>query len=141
VRVTLAVQRGTLADSIAGVSRLLDQVGQEDVRIALDLGHVLAIGGEVKSFVEFFLPRISLVRVQDLTQADPEPEWVPLGQGQADFRSILGMLRDSGYDGPLCLPCRHLAHEVDLQPHVEAEIQALRSLLRAGEPVPAQMDV
>jgi sugar phosphate isomerase/epimerase len=141
VRVTLAVQRGTLADSVAGVSRLLEQVGQEDISIALDLGHVLAIGGEVKSFLEFFSPRIALVRIQDLVQAKPEAEWVPLGQGQTDFRSIIGLLRDSGYDGTLCLPCRHLVHEVDLQPHVEAEIQALRSLLRSGEPVPAQMDV
>jgi sugar phosphate isomerase/epimerase len=141
VRLLLSIQRGTLADSVASVSRLFDQMGGESIDIALDIGHVLAAGGDVRAFAEFFQPRIALVRVQDFAPGAPEEEWMPLGEGQGDFSAFLAFLRASGYDGPLCLACRHLAREVDLQPHVERELLALRRLLQAGERVPMEMDV
>ncbi|MEI6278019.1 MAG: sugar phosphate isomerase/epimerase family protein [Verrucomicrobiae bacterium] len=104
---------GILTDTVDGMRRLLDALGNEEtVGVNLDTGNSWLGGGDPLQFVKVFGKRIKHVHWKDM----PE-EWtprrgkqfgcgmgaIPLGDGVVGIRAIVDALRETGFDGPTTL--------------------------------------
>lgn len=81
----------------------------EYVYLCLDTAHTTLSGMDPVRAFEKFLPRLGYVHLKDV---DPDktvhPEWpmkrfCALGTGTVDFKGIVKVLRNGGYDGVLCV--------------------------------------
>lgn len=70
-----------------------------DLRVCLDPSHMFLHGESPVAAVETLFDRISLVHVKDAAGRYPEFTLPPLGQGEMDWKGLLGLLRSLGYDG------------------------------------------
>ena len=66
------------------------------IRFCPDTGHLQAAGGDPVELVRTYRGRIDYVHIKDL---DESGGFVPLGRGVLDVAGVLGVLRDTGYDG------------------------------------------
>jgi inosose dehydratase len=62
-----------------------------------DTAHLAAGGGDPAELVRRYAERVAYVHLKDFT-ADPFA-FLPLGQGDLDFRGIINELERTGYDG------------------------------------------
>jgi inosose dehydratase len=104
---------GILTDTVDGMSRILDAVGEEEtVGINLDTGNSWLGGGDPLAFVKKFGARIKHVHWKDMPA-----EWlpkrgleygcgmglIPLGDGIVGVETIVKELLAAGFDGPTTL--------------------------------------
>lgn len=95
----LAAETGTEAGQ--ELAALLDQLPEGAVRADLNVGQLLLQGQSPLEAARALGSRIALVHATD---ARPDPvaargELVPLGEGSADFPTLLGALAESDYQG------------------------------------------
>ena len=97
------------------IDRYLSLVNPDLVSLCLDTAHTMLAGMDVVKAFDKYGDRIGYVHLKDV---DPDesvhPEWpikrfLPLGCGTIDFKGVLKVLRQHGYDGVLCV-------ELDQQP-------------------------
>ena len=104
---------GVLTDTVDGMSRILDALGNEDtVGINLDTGNSWLGGGDPLQFVKAFGRRIKHVHWKDMP-AECLPErgtrfgcgmgLIPLGDGIVGIEAIVKELLSQGFDGPTTL--------------------------------------
>lgn len=79
--------------TVAQVLRLLDAVGEPNVRVQYDVYHQQRTSGELVGTLQRHLPRIGHVQVAD-TPGRHEP-----GTGEIDYRFVFAQLDALGYDG------------------------------------------
>lgn len=96
------------------VDRFLDMTDPELVGLCFDSGHFLFAGGDPSAGIRRFAERIRHVHFKDCSlqvkRESREAEWdyfealahgvfCPLGSGEVDFPALLGVLRETGYEG------------------------------------------
>ncbi len=104
---------GILTDTVEGMQKLLDALGNEDVvGVNLDTGNSWLGGGDPHEFVKVFGKRIKHVHWKDMPQ-EMESERgklfgcgmavIPLGDGVVGIEALVKELADIGFDGPTTL--------------------------------------
>ncbi len=109
------------------VQALINEVDRANFRTTLDIGNFVCVDEDPVAAVRNNIPYASIVHVKDfyrrLEDSDPGEGWFRsaggnylrgaiVGQGDLDIRSVLRIVRQSGYDGYLSIefegmePCR-----------------------------------
>jgi inosose dehydratase len=83
----------TIAESPEQIERVFSR---SSIRFCPDTGHLQAAGGDPVELVRTYRERIDYVHIKDL---DESGGFVPLGRGVLDVAGVLGVLRDTGFDG------------------------------------------
>ncbi len=93
----------------AEIDLFLANTNPELVSLCLDTAHTALAGMDNVVAFKKFADRIAYVHFKDV---DPDetvhPEWpifrfCPLGYGTIDFKGVYNVLKDSGYDGVICV--------------------------------------
>lgn len=102
---------GTMVQNVDEVERVLDN---STVGLCLDTGHLTAGGADVVELVRKYADRVDIVHAKDVKKdmaaklLPGELSWsegikggmfTPIGQGDIDFATIVGLLNDAGFDG------------------------------------------
>lgn len=102
---------GTMVQNVDEVQRVLDN---STVGLCLDTGHLACGGADVVELVRRYADRVGIVHAKDVRmdiarQLLPgEINWsqgiragmfVPIGRGDVDFATIVGLLDNAGFDG------------------------------------------
>jgi inosose dehydratase len=87
----------------------------ERLGVLLDAGHLYQVGISLSEAVHAFRGRLVDVHVHDATLGKDyrRATHLPVGRGTMDFRSLVEVLRDVGYDGWLTLEIRGGEEEVE----------------------------
>jgi inosose dehydratase len=83
----------TIVESPDQIERLFSRT---PIAFCPDTGHLQAAGGDPVELVRTYRDRIAYVHIKDL---DADGAFVPLGRGVLDVAGVLGVLRDTGFDG------------------------------------------
>lgn len=83
----------TIVETPEQIDRVLSQ---SRIKFCPDTGHLQAAGGDPVELIRRHRDRIAYVHLKDL---DESGGFVPLGDGVLDVVGVLGVLRDTGYDG------------------------------------------
>jgi len=114
---------GMLVERAAEWPRLRDAVGHPALRLALDVGHCLAMReGQPDRWVRAHATDLCVLQVDD--HREGVHDHLMLGEGQVDFHALARALADTGWRGPL---------EVELSRHsatAPATARACRAFLR-----------
>lgn len=102
--------QGQVGASFWDLYQLLKDHDPEQVSANFDVGHATiegGLGGWINS-ARLLLPHSRGIAVKDFYWAKDDkgrwrPRWCPLGEGMVDFNRYLGMLKTSGFSGPLQL--------------------------------------
>jgi len=89
-----------LCHDIDRAQQLTDRLAGTDVRLVMDLSHIVASGGSPEDFINRFHERIAHVHLRDAVPGDIN---LGIGNGQADFAAGLKALADKGYTGHFSL--------------------------------------
>ncbi len=102
---------GTMVQNVDEVERVLEN---STVGLCLDTGHLACGGADVVELVRKYADRVDIVHAKDIRKditdqlLPGEINWsqgikagmfTPIGQGDIDFASIVGLLNDAGFDG------------------------------------------
>ncbi len=123
VTVALEPEPGMLVETVADWRAL--KVAFPSLRLALDLGHIVANDeGDPAAFVRDAREELATVSLEDMKRGVHEHLWI--GQGDVDFPSVLGALRDVGYERLVCLELSRDSHRADTL--VPEAIRLLRAM-------------
>lgn len=90
---------------------LLDGIPPAEIGVAFDIRHATVEGGTAWPLNFALLrPHLGIVYIKDFRWSGRKVGNVPLGTGQVDLARFLGLLRKSGYAGPLSLHEEYLDH-------------------------------
>ena len=96
---------GTLINDLDAMLQIVESVGSPHFRVTLDTGNYCWAGRTVDEAYVFFekmAPYTANVHLKDfVTQPDRSVKFVPLGDGELDFRKVMDILRGVGYQGTL----------------------------------------
>lgn len=99
---------GMLVDSIPQFRKLRAEVGA-DLKLALDVGHCYCTGDlPIGRVVEEFSDAVATAALEDIRGGRHEHRM--LGEGEIDFREVLGAFRAVGYRGLLSLELSRDSH-------------------------------
>ena len=98
VRPCIRPQAGGLFASPDAVDRLLEKTQSLNLRLCLDAGWALAVGGDPAELARRWRDRIAHVVFSDFAPGDDSRAVVP-GAGGVDFAALLGALCEFGYEG------------------------------------------
>lgn len=102
---------GTVVDDPGSIETFL---GLSDLPVCFDTGHVVLGGGDARALIATVADRVALLHLKDVDAVLAERVrsgtvsyrdaviaglWKPLGQGDADVRSVVEQLDDAQYDG------------------------------------------
>jgi sugar phosphate isomerase/epimerase len=87
---------GSLLEAAEEYDRLLAETADSGLMFNPDFGHIVRGGQALMDCLRRHRERIVHVHVKDV---DAEGNWQPLGQGTIDWKTALGFLRETGYDG------------------------------------------
>jgi L-ribulose-5-phosphate 3-epimerase len=101
--VTLTLEiHGDLMGSGARTLGLLERIGRDSVKVNYDTGNVWHYTGErAEDDLPLIVDRLAHVHLKDTRGGVGVWDFPALGEGDVDFRRILQILRDAGYEGPL----------------------------------------
>lgn len=83
----------TIAESPDQIARVLER---SRIAFCPDTGHLQAGGGDPVELVRQYRDRIAYVHIKDI---DADGGFVPLGDGVLDVAGVVGVLRETGFDG------------------------------------------
>lgn len=83
----------TIVETPEQIERVFSRSG---IGFCPDTGHLQAAGGDPVELVRSYRDRIDCVHLKDI---DESGGFVPLGQGVLDLGGVLGVLRETGFDG------------------------------------------
>ena len=108
---TLHPHWGTMVQNVDEVERVLDN---STVGLCLDTGHLACGGADVVELVRKYADRVDIVHAKDIRKEltdkllPGEITWsqgiragmfTPIGEGDIDFATIVGLLDEAGFDG------------------------------------------
>jgi sugar phosphate isomerase/epimerase len=117
---------GSPLHDVDDVLEVLDGVGDERLKVLLEVGHFHQAGIAWNEAYEPLRQRVALVHIKDIAAGKP----VPFGLGEVDFPSLASTLEADGYEGDYVVelegeecradPLRYLREAVDyLLPLIE----------------------
>lgn len=92
---------GDLVGCLDGVAQLIDQAGCANVGIVYDTAHVHAARDRLDVALSKYAGRIRHVHVAD--NDGTAPLHLPMGQGNIDFRPLMGLLKQFDYAAYVCI--------------------------------------
>ena len=108
---TLHPHWGTMVQNVDEVERVLDN---STVGLCLDTGHLACGGADVVELVRKYADRVDIVHAKDIrkeltdkllpgeitwSQGIKAGMFTPIGEGDIDFATIVGLLDEAGFDG------------------------------------------
>jgi inosose dehydratase len=98
---------GSLGESPDEVDRILEATDLAFVKLQLDTAHYLRGGGDPAGPIRKYASRLLFLHLKDVRRRTPEPgakdqrpyQFVELGQGRADFKSVFAALGDAKFQG------------------------------------------
>lgn len=108
---TLHPHWGTMVQNVDEVERVLDN---STVGLCLDTGHLAAGGADVVELVRKYAARVDIVHAKDIrkeltdklltgeltwSQGIKAGMFTPIGDGDIDFKTIIALLDEAGFDG------------------------------------------
>lgn len=116
VRVNLAIHPHIRSnvDTIQSVEKLLDRFGKSHYfSLVFDSAHFIALGWNIKNFLERFHSKISVAHIKDLkglkntSKINYHRDFVDLGDGIVDFTDLIRDLKQVGFSGWLIMEVDH----------------------------------
>lgn len=105
----LEPEPGMAVSTFAQWRALSSGLGKEAPALTLDVGHLYAeLEGDPVAVCRAAAPSCVQVHLEDMKRSVHE-HLLP-GDGDVDFRGVLGALRDGGYDGPVCFELSRHSH-------------------------------
>ncbi|MBQ7921637.1 MAG: sugar phosphate isomerase/epimerase [Clostridia bacterium] len=113
------------------IDNILRNLDSSIIQFAPDTAHLVAGDADPYEVIKEYVDRVNFTHFKDIKSADVKSEgyasagmevysnFCELGKGNVDFKSIFTLLKDHGYDGPLC-------EELDQAP-ISNEISALNN--------------
>jgi len=108
VTMSLHPHWGTKVERAHEIAYVAERIDPEIMKFTLDTAHTVLGGMDpVKTFGQY-VDRIAYVHLKDLVVPYPDPEKpmsgvIEVGRGIVDFRGVMKVLRDGGYDGVVCV--------------------------------------
>jgi sugar phosphate isomerase/epimerase len=101
--------------------------------ICFDTAHLTALGIELRAFIHRYSDRISIVHLKDLKkdhkyEIDYARDFVDVGEGTVDFRSVFDGFEKAGYEGWFVIEVDH-AHDETISESIEKNFQRVSALL------------
>jgi len=122
VALALEPEPGMLVETVDGYRALAAEV--PGLRLALDVGHCLVTGDrEPAAAVRETASEVATVTVEDMRPG--VHEHLPFGEGVVDLPAVLGALRDTGWEGLVCVELSRDSHRAHTL--VPATLSALRA--------------
>jgi sugar phosphate isomerase/epimerase len=112
--------------TVEDMDRVIKACAPDRVSVTVDTAHLTALDIDIPKFITRYKSKISLVHFKDLRVKKPQHEidyskdFVDLGDGVADFKGALKMLRAIGYAGAIVV-------EVDNPPEGGVELSAKKN--------------
>jgi sugar phosphate isomerase/epimerase len=95
--------RTCLGNSLAELTMLVDQLGDESFGVCLDVNHLMGQYAELPRIVYSLGPRLIATHISDCDEVD-EKHWLP-GKGVIDWHAFMQALREIDYQGPFTYEC------------------------------------
>jgi sugar phosphate isomerase/epimerase len=95
--ITLVVQNhaGSPVEGIEDLRRVLEDVGDERIKVLMDVGHLLRVGESLPAFVDAFGDRIAYCHLADIRNG----AGCRYGEGEARMPTLIARMQQMGYDG------------------------------------------
>lgn len=95
---------GTVCRSNRETAELVELVNRKNMGVNWDPGNSYTGTGRYMDDLKLLESQIRNVHVKDVIRLpDGKPRFVPVGEGEVDWRGILRYLRSIGYNGNLCI--------------------------------------
>lgn len=128
VRLAVETHMRQLTDTLAGSRRLLDMTPADTIGLTVDFCNLAFAGEDLAGAVPALQDRMFNAHVKNgYVDAAGVWQFQALNEGLVDYPSVLGMLRDLGYDGYLAIEC--LGPEASAHPALVAR-RDLETLIR-----------
>jgi 3-oxoisoapionate decarboxylase len=117
----------------ADILTLLDAVDRTAaLGVCLDNVNLIRVGDDMLEGTRLLAPQTLLVQLKDHEDGDPTvwggPVSTALGEGVADLDTLLSILADAGFDGPVCVELASLgSSDVDELAMIDRSVSWLRS--------------
>jgi sugar phosphate isomerase/epimerase len=110
VAVGLEPEPGMFIDTVAKFMELRQHLGDERLRLTLDVGHVHCLGeGPLPRIIARSASLLVNVHLEDMRAG--VHEHLMFGEGEIDFRAVLGALHAAGYSGPIHVELSRHSHQ------------------------------
>jgi sugar phosphate isomerase/epimerase len=122
-----------LTDTLGGSLRFLDLAPPDTVGLTVDFSNLRFAGEDLAKAVPRLSPRMWNAHVKNgFIEEGGGWDFRPLDTGLTDYRAVLVLLRDLGYDGYLAVEC--LGPDAANQPRetVRRDRELLQALLEEG---------
>lgn len=97
----------------AELSNCLDNLGSGVLQFAPDMAHLVCAGAEPAEVIRKYADRVNFSHFKDIPAGGVSSrgfadfgvelfDFVELGTGCVNFREVFDILKEAGYDGPLC---------------------------------------
>ncbi|NOZ23298.1 MAG: sugar phosphate isomerase/epimerase [Planctomycetes bacterium] len=83
--------------------RLIESVGHECLGVNYDPANVNSAGSDAVADARRVAPHIIHTHAKDSRRTADRPEETILGEGDVDFKALIQVYRDAGFDGWLCI--------------------------------------
>ena len=90
---------GTMLDTPARVTNLLDSLGLDNLKVNFDISHFNVMGVDIESSVSALAPLSAHTHVKDERGVVPDFEFVIPGEGEFDYVTYLKAMQRHGYTG------------------------------------------
>jgi sugar phosphate isomerase/epimerase len=128
VRLAVETHMRQLTDTLTGSRRLLDMTPADTIGLTVDFCNLAFAGEDLAGAVPALQDRMFNAHVKNgYVDAAGGWQFQALNEGLVDYPSVLGMLRDLGYDGYLAIEC--LGPEASAHPALVAR-RDLETLIR-----------
>jgi sugar phosphate isomerase/epimerase len=90
-----------LGDCFSELNEIFSSSRSGSLKMTLDLGHA-HLGEGIEKYFQTFADRIVCTHIHD-NEGRGADQHLPVGEGSIDWTSVCGVIKQVGYDGPLCL--------------------------------------
>ncbi len=129
VTVALEPEPGMFIDTTASFVELRRRLGDDRLRLTLDVGHLHCVDeGPMPQIIVGLAPLLANVHLEDMRAG--VHEHLMFGEGEIDFRAVLGALYTTRYTGPI---------HVELSRHSHQGPEAARKAFEFLQPILAEI--
>jgi sugar phosphate isomerase/epimerase len=131
--VTLALEiHGDLMATGPRALAIIQEIARGNVRINYDTANCTYYGGvKAEDDIGDVVPYLAHVHLKDSGGGLREWNFPPIGQGRVDFKRVLHILEDGGYDGPLSVEIEFYGYPYPPLDAINAAVRASYAYLEA----------
>jgi sugar phosphate isomerase/epimerase len=112
-----------LAGDLSEMRQLVDGFNPEEIGVAFDIGHAIAVhGADWRGHFDALRPHFQIAYIKDINQ---DRHWVKFGQGEIGQSQFFSQLKQLDYSAPFSL---HIEYEWDKGPQGKTRLALLSAL-------------